>query len=73
MVAVILAAAVAACKMIWSPTSLIGLAIVGGASCAVALILTAAIVLSQSDHAMFRTFVKAMTRREQLRRDPIEL
>ena len=73
MVAVILAAAVAACKMIWSPTSLIGLAIVGGASCAVAWILTAAIVLSQSDHAMFRTFVKAMTRREQLRRDPIEL
>ena len=72
-VAAILAVAVAACKMVWSPTSLIGLVIAGGTSCVVAWVLTAAIVLSQSDHAMFRTFVKAMTRREQLRRDPVEL
>jgi len=60
LVASILAGLVAVSKTYFDPGSLIALAIVGGLSCIVAWILSAAIVLSGTDRAMFGRFARAM-------------
>jgi O-antigen/teichoic acid export membrane protein len=62
-VAAILVGVVAAYKMFASPTGVMGLVIVGGLSCAFAWTLSATIILSRSDRAMFGKFVTAMARR----------
>jgi O-antigen/teichoic acid export membrane protein len=61
LVASMLAALVAVGKMFFDPDSLIALVVVGGLSCMVAWVLSAAIILSRTDRAMFRRFARAMT------------
>jgi O-antigen/teichoic acid export membrane protein len=63
-VALILAAMVAAYKMLSSPASFAGLVIVGGLSCIAAWFLSLALILSRSDRAMFGRFARAITRRQ---------
>jgi O-antigen/teichoic acid export membrane protein len=62
-VAGILISVVGGYSMFSSPASLLGLVIVGGLSCVAAWILSATIILSRSDRAMFGKLVTAMTRR----------
>jgi O-antigen/teichoic acid export membrane protein len=63
LVAAILAVVVTGCKMFLDPGGLTALVIVGGISCVVAWGLSAAIILSGSDRAMFGRFARAMTQR----------
>jgi O-antigen/teichoic acid export membrane protein len=70
--AAILAAGVGAYKVFSSPPGLIGLAIAGGTCCIVGWILSAGIVLSRSDRAMFGTFLKAMTKRQVKPHDAVK-
>jgi len=63
-VAVILVATIGAYKMYSSPESIAGLVVVGGLGCVVAWALSAALILSRKDRAMFGRFTRAFTQRQ---------
>jgi hypothetical protein len=63
-VAVILAVTIGAYKTYSSPESIAGLVVVGGLACIAAWVLSAALILSSKDRAMFGRFTRAFTQRQ---------